>query len=154
MISQTAEYALRAMVYLAQYPDRPRTNQQIARVARVPVGYLAKVLQSLSKAGLIRSRRGLGGGFTLAKPAREVTIYEIVQAVDPIPRLTSCPLNLKAHRERLCPLHRRLDNAWELVEQSFRQTTLWELIAEAGEQGVLCEEQGSAEAGSRAPVGT
>ncbi|MEJ5252279.1 MAG: Rrf2 family transcriptional regulator [Chthonomonadetes bacterium] len=140
MISQTAEYALRAMVYLAQEPDRPHTNQQIARITRVPMGYLAKVLQSLSKAGLITSRRGLGGGFTLAKPAEEITVYEVVQAVDPIPRITSCPLKLKAHREKLCPLHQRLDNAWELVEQSFRSTTLSDIIAEAGEDGVLCEE--------------
>lgn len=140
MISQTAEYALRAMVYLAQEPDRSHTNQQIARITRVPMGYLAKVLQNLSKAGLITSRRGLGGGFTLARPAEEVTIYEVVQAVDPIPRITSCPLKLKAHQDKLCPLHQRLDNAWELVEQSFRSTTLADIIDEAGEAGVLCEE--------------
>ncbi|MER3473280.1 MAG: transcriptional regulator [Armatimonadota bacterium] len=140
MISQTAEYALRAMVYLAQEPDRSHTNQQIARITRVPIGYLAKVLQNLSKAGLITSRRGLGGGFTLARPAEEITIYEVVQAVDPIPRITSCPLKLKAHRDKLCPLHQRLDNAWELVEQSFRSTTLADIIDEAGEVGVLCEE--------------
>ncbi len=140
MISQTAEYALRAMVYLAQHPEQSHTNQQIARVTRVPIGYLAKVLQSLSRAGLITSRRGLGGGFALAKPAHEITIYEVIQAVDPIPRITSCPLKLKAHRDRLCPLHQRLDNAWELVEQSFRSTTLSDIVAEAGEEGVLCEE--------------
>jgi len=140
MISRTAEYALRAMVYLAQEPDRSHTNQQIARITRVPIGYLAKVLQNLSKAGLITSRRGLGGGFTLARPAEEITIYEVVQAVDPIPRITSCPLKLKAHRDKLCPLHQRLDNAWELVEQSFRSTTLADIIDEAGEVGVLCEE--------------
>jgi len=140
MISQTAQYALRAMVYLAQYPGSSHTNQQIARVTRVPLGYLAKVLQNLSRAGLITSRRGLGGGFALAKPAEEISIYEVVQAVDPIPRITSCPLKLRAHRDRLCPLHQRLDNAWELVEQSFRSTSLYDLIAEAGEDGVLCEE--------------
>lgn len=140
MISQTAEYALRAMVYLAQYPERSHTNRQIARVTRVPTGYLAKVLQNLSRAGLITSRRGLGGGFALAKPASEITVYEVIQAVDPIPRITACPLKLKAHKDKLCPLHQRLDNAWELVERSFRNTTLSEIIDEAGEEGVLCEE--------------
>ena len=140
MISQTAEYALRAMVYLAQHPEQSHTNRQIARVTRVPIGYLAKVLQSLSRAALITSRRGLGGGFALAKPANEITIYEVVQAVDPIPRITSCPLKLKAHQDKLCPLHQRLDSAWELVEQSFRSTTLSDIIAEAGDEGVLCEE--------------
>lgn len=140
MISRTAEYALRAMVYLAQYPGRSHTNQQIARGTRVPIGYLAKVLQNLSRAGLIISRRGLGGGFALAKPTHEISLYEVVQAVDPIPRIASCPLQLRAHRDKLCPLHRRLDSAWELVERSFRSTMLSDLIAEAGEGGVLCEE--------------
>lgn len=140
MISQTAEYALRAMVYLAQHSERSHTNRQIARVTRVPIGYLAKVLQNLSRAGLVLSRRGLGGGFILAKPAHEISLYEVVQAVDPISRITSCPLQLRSHREKLCPLHRRLDHAWELVERSFRSTTLGDLLAEAGEEGVLCEE--------------
>ncbi|MDW8103856.1 MAG: hypothetical protein RMK92_02490 [Armatimonadota bacterium] len=64
---------------------------------------------------------------------------DVVQAIDPLPRVTSCPLPLRTHRDKPCPLHQRLDNALEQVERSFRSTTHGDLLAEAGEGGVLCE---------------
>lgn len=132
MISLTAEYALRAMVHLAASPDNPsQTVGQIAAGTCVPVGYLAKVLQSLSRAGLISSQRGLGGGFRLAQSPEKTSIYEVVQAVDPLQRIRTCPLGLDAHTTNLCPLHKRLDSAMELIEQQFRATMIAELIEEA-----------------------
>jgi len=123
MISQTAEYALRAMVHMATV-DSKQTVEQIAVGTQVPAGYLSKVLQSLTRAELLRSQRGIGGGFTLAKPADTVSVYEVVQAVDPIQRIHECPLGLAAHRHRLCPLHKGLDDAMALVEAQFRGTTI------------------------------
>src|SRR5262245_46906388 len=117
MFSQTAEYALRAVVYLAAQGGEPRTAQQIAEVTRVPAGYLSKVMQALSRAGLVHSQRGLGGGFTLAVPPADLTVLDVVQAVDPIRRIKSCPLGIKGH-VNLCPLHRRLDQAIALVEKA------------------------------------
>lgn len=128
MFSQTTEYALRAMVHLAASVGRPQTVQQIALSTQVPQGYLSKVLQSLSRAGLIRSQRGLGGGFSLARPAAEIDIYAIVERVDPLQRIHSCPLGLAAHAHQLCPLHKKLDQAMALVENALRETRLAELI--------------------------
>ncbi|MGV3525043.1 MAG: RrF2 family transcriptional regulator [Candidatus Sericytochromatia bacterium] len=132
MISQTTEYALRAMVHLAngQAADGrvSQTAQQIAAGTKVPLGYLSKVLQSLSRGGLIRSQRGLGGGFSLSREASEISVYEIVQLVDPLKRIHSCPLGLDAHRHALCPLHAKLDGAMALVENSFRKTSIADLI--------------------------
>ncbi|HVX59547.1 MAG TPA: Rrf2 family transcriptional regulator [Pirellulales bacterium] len=133
MISQTAEYALRAIVYLADQQTAPQTTQQIAEVTHVPAGYLAKVMQSLSRSGLVHAQRGLHGGFTLARPATELTVLDVVQAVDPLRRITSCPLGLKGHMS-LCPLHRRLDNAVALVEDALRKSTIAELLAEPGKR--------------------
>ena len=129
MISQTAEYALRAIVYLADQSDAPRTTQQIAKVTRVPAGYLAKVMQGLSRAGLVRAQRGLHGGFTLAVPSKELTVLDVVQAVDPLRRIEHCPLGIVSHRS-LCPLHRRLDNAVAMVEKALGSSTIAELLAE------------------------
>jgi Rrf2 family protein len=129
MISQTAEYALRAVVYLAAQPAESRTVQQIAEATRVPAGYLSKVMQGLSRAGLAHSQRGLHGGFTLTTPPDRLTVFDVVQAVDPIRRITSCPLGLKGH-VNLCPLHRRLDNAMALVEKALQESTIAELLAE------------------------
>ncbi|HEY3323409.1 MAG TPA: Rrf2 family transcriptional regulator [Planctomycetota bacterium] len=132
VISQTAEYALRAILFMAEHPETSHTTQEVAEATQVPAGYLSKVLQSLHRGGLVSSQRGLGGGFSLTKPASEITVYEIVQAVDPIQRIRSCPLKLEAHAECLCHLHQRLDDAIAHVEKSFRETNVGELIASRG----------------------
>ncbi len=129
MFSQTVEYALRAIVYLADQAGSPCTTQQIAEVTRVPPGYLAKVMQSLSREGLVSSQRGLHGGFVLAKSAKTLTVLDVVQAIDPLRRIESCPLGLEGHLS-LCPLHRRLDSAVAMVEKALRESTIAELLAE------------------------
>lgn len=133
MFSQTVEYALRAMVYLAKRPGTACPNGEIAEVTKVPPAYLSKVLQSLRKAGIVTSQRGVGGGVTFHRDSKELTVLEIVQAVDPIKRIQSCPLGLRKHGTRLCPLHRRMDNALKMVEDAFGQSTLAEIIAEPSE---------------------
>jgi Rrf2 family protein len=138
MISQTAEYALRAIVFLADQ-EGAQTTQQISKVTRVPAGYLSKVMQSLAKAGLVNSQRGLHGGFTLARPADALTVWEVVDAVDPIERIRTCPLGLKSHGAKLCPMHRRLDDAAALVENAFRNSTVRELLDEPSPSKPLCD---------------
>ena len=138
MISQTAEYALRAVAALAGSPDEPMVTQRLAEATKVPAGYLSKVLQSLGRAGLVNSTRGVGGGFVLARPASEITIYDIVQAVDPLQRIRTCPLGLASHGVRLCPLHKRLDDAMKQVEDAFRASNLAEVLAEPTESKPLC----------------
>lgn len=129
MFSQTAEYALRAAVYLATQHGAPRTTQEIAQATRVKIAYLSKVMQSLGRQGLVLSQRGLHGGFTLARPADELTVLDIIMAVDPIRRITRCPLGIQGHIN-LCPLHCRLDHAMKLVEDALRKSTLAELLVE------------------------
>ena len=127
MLSQTVEYALRSVVFLAEHEDKPYTIQQIAGPTKVPAGYLAKVLQSLVRHGILASQRGLGGGFTLAQPAEEISIYTVIQAVDPICRITKCPLDNPDHALHLCPLHRSLDEAALLIEDKFQSITIAKL---------------------------
>jgi Rrf2 family nitric oxide-sensitive transcriptional repressor len=138
MFSQTVEYALRAVVYLAREPSS-RTTEEIARATRVPQAYLAKVLHSLNVAKLVRSQRGIGGGMSLLRDPKELTILEVVNAVDPIRRIQECPLGLAAHGTHLCPLHRRLDNALAMVEDAFRRTTLAEILSEPSPSIPLCD---------------
>lgn len=133
MLSQTAEYALRAMVFLAGHPDRYLTTPEVAAATQVPAGYLAKVLQSLGRAGLVSAQRGLRGGYRLARPPEKITILAVVNAVDPIVRIHECPLSLESHSQRLCPLHRRLDDAYAQVEAAFGASNLAELVVEPGE---------------------
>jgi len=146
MISQTAEYALRAIVYLADQASQPRTVLQIAEATQVPAGYLAKVMQGLSRAKLVKSQRGLNGGFTLELDPRELSVLEVVNAVDPIRRYPVCPLGIAHHGRQLCPLHQRLDDAAQTVEDAFRNTMVAELLAVPRARKPLCRFPVSADA--------
>lgn len=139
MFSQKVEYALRAVAHLAQECPAARTVEQIARATRVPQAYLAKVVQELVRGGILRSQRGIGGGISMAKSPDNLTILEVVNAVDPIHRIKTCPLEIGGHGTNLCPLHRRLDNAMAMVETAFANTTLGEVLAEPGASSPLCE---------------
>ncbi len=140
MFSEKVEYALRAVTYLASQAPEARTVDEIARATRVKgPAYLAKVVQELVRAGLLRSQRGVKGGITLARTPAEITILEVVNAVDPIKRIGRCPLDLAAHGVVLCPLHARLDAALASVEDAFRKTTLAEILAEPTRSIPLCD---------------
>ncbi|MBP7745825.1 MAG: Rrf2 family transcriptional regulator [Phycisphaerae bacterium] len=130
MISITAEYALRAVVFLGRETSRAWTTQQVAEATHVPVSYLSKVLQALVRAEIIQSVRGIYGGYQLAGPAAHLTALAIINSVDPIRRIRRCPLGLEQHSVRLCPLHRRVDDAIALAEKAFAETTIGELLAE------------------------
>jgi Rrf2 family protein len=139
MFSQTVEYALRAVVCLADQAPDGCTTDQIAEATKVPKAYLSKVLQGLSRAGIVHTQRGLGGGITLTKTPAELTMLEVVNAVEPIQRIKECPLGLASHGTNLCPLHRRLDAAYAQVEQAFGRTTLEEILSEPTRSPPLCE---------------
>ncbi len=125
MLSQTAEYALRAMVSLAR--GGPHTAQEVAADAHVPLDYLSKILGALGRAGLVSAQRGRGGGFQAARPANEISVLEVISAVDPVRRIHTCPLGLAAHGTNLCPLHRKIDDAARSMEDVFRLTTIGSL---------------------------
>ncbi len=139
MFSQTVEYALRAVVYLADQAPEARTTDQISEATQVPKPYLSKVLQNLGRSDIVRSQRGIGGGITLVKTPEELTILDVVDAVEPIERIVTCPLGLKTHGKHLCPLHRRMDDALAMVQDAFKKTTLAEVLAEPTRSTPLCE---------------
>lgn len=141
MISQTVEYSLRAVATLAQNGSEPCTAKKISEITKVPGPYLSKLMQGLVRAGLVQSQRGLHGGFVLARSPETLTIWDVVDAVEPFQRIHTCPLNIRSHSATLCPLHRKLDDAMAMVETSFRETTLAELLADPESVTPLCEHQ-------------
>ncbi|MBL8762753.1 MAG: Rrf2 family transcriptional regulator [Phycisphaerae bacterium] len=138
MLSQTIEYALRAMTFLASTDAGASLNSEaIAERTQVPKGYLSKILRDLVVAELIVSRRGPNGGFALGRSPGRISMLDVVNAVDPIPRIKKCPLGNPAHIQ-LCPLHRRLDDAIATIERDFEQTTLAEVIESSAKVGGQC----------------
>lgn len=136
--SQTTEYALRAMVVLAARSGEALTTAEIADATHMPAGYLSKVLQTLGRASLVRSQRGLGGGFTLSRAPEAITVLHVVNAVDPLRRIRECPLGVPGHGSHLCKLHRRMDDALASLEQVFAETRLSDLLRET-EGSPLCD---------------
>ncbi len=141
MFSQTAEYAVRAVVWLASLSGQERLGvRQVAEGTQVPPSYLSKVLQSLSRAGIVESRRGVGGGHSLSRDPGELTLLEVVNAVDPIRRIQGCPLGLASHQGRLCGMHAKLDQAMKMVEDTLRQATIADLLNTAERPRPMLEE--------------
>ncbi len=139
MISRTAEYAVRAALWLANRPGRPAPVQQIAEETAVPANYLAKVLQSLGRAGLVRAQPGPGGGFELNADPATISLLAVLAAVDPFQRIRTCPLKRPEHRDGLCPLHARLDSALEHIERALGACSLAQLLEESGDSGLFCK---------------
>ena len=129
LLSQTTEYALQAIVLLAAFPGEPRTSKQITAATSAPEGYISKVMQTLVRAGLVHSKRGLGGGFTLARHANDITLLDVVDAVDPLVPIERCPMGqTRENCRQLCALHRRINHSTEMVRRVFRDTTISELL--------------------------
>lgn len=131
MFSSALDYALRAVICLASRRGSAVSAQEIARTTRTPPGYLAKVLKDLARAGIVTSRRGPNGGFTLVRDPMALTVLEVVNAVDRIKRIRECPMGDKNHAQGLCRLHKRLDDALGYIEQVFAESTIGELAAPA-----------------------
>ena len=128
VISQTAEYALRAVIHLAEFYGQARTTHQIAVETQVPADYLSKVLKLLVNAELVSSQRGLYGGFRLRSKPTDLTVMEVVEVVATLPRYRECPFKREHTPGPLCPLHRLLDESMAHIETSFRRVTIAELI--------------------------
>lgn len=129
MITQAGEYALRAMVYLAQTdPQTHSSAGAIAVATRVPQAYLQKILRVLTREHLLVAQRGVGGGFALAKLASAIRILDVLKACDSAPvRIEICPLGIEGHTQ-LCALHKLLDQQLARVEQVFASTTIADLV--------------------------
>lgn len=99
-ITRQADYAVRAMLYLAQQrPDTLATTAQIAREQHIPQTFLAKIMSQLSAAGLVHSTRGAHGGVRLARVAGDISLLEVVEAIDGPMLLNECVADPKN-----CPL--------------------------------------------------
>ncbi|MGD7652527.1 MAG: RrF2 family transcriptional regulator [Verrucomicrobiales bacterium] len=128
LLSDASEYALRGVVWLAQRNGRTFKLREIADGTKAAPGYLIKVLQSLTKAGILSTQRGSTGGFSLIRDPATLTALEVINAVDPIERIHTCPLGLKSHGTCLCPMHKQIDEAMATIEGAFENSTIADLL--------------------------
>ena len=108
ILSKSCEYGIRAMLYIAQKTqDGERVGiKEIAKGIDSPEAFMAKILQDLSRKGLVMSIKGPNGGFYIDSKTRKVTLADVVTAIDGNDLFTGCGLGLKACDERKpCPIH-------------------------------------------------
>lgn len=98
-ITRQADYALRAMLFLSKMEANQRAaTSQIAEEQQIPPSFLAKIISQLSIAGLIHTSRGARGGVTLARPPEEISVLEVIEAIDGPIALNEC-----THGPGACP---------------------------------------------------
>jgi Rrf2 family protein len=95
-LTKKADYGLMALKYLAEHPEMPALSaKDVADAYGIPAQLLAKILQSLTKSGLLRSHAGMNGGYALARDARVISAYEVILAIDGPFFITSCTKGAK-----------------------------------------------------------
>ena len=131
ILSQRCEYAVRTALYLAATDRRDYVAvREISDALGIPQAFLAKTVQALTAAGLFASMRGPTGGLTLARPATQITLKEIVLAVDGGDLFTECVLGLPGCGDRQpCPLHDQWAPARARVHAMFASASLADTAA-------------------------
>lgn len=126
LYSKTCEYAIRASVYMARKPEGAQfTGQEIADAENIPKGYLLKILRTLKRQKILTSIRGPHGGFSLARPKKEILLKEVVFAIDEPDSFTGCTLGLEeCDPNNPCPLHKHLVPIKEGFLKFLETTTL------------------------------
>jgi Rrf2 family protein len=129
VLSNTAQYALRAVIYLAQRENAgPIRVDEIAERLDVPRNYLSKIMHALVKEGVLTSLRGPHGGFRLALPASTVSLFQVVGPFDDIEARRVCLLGRKECSDiNPCAVHEQWKATATQVAKFFRETTLAEV---------------------------
>ncbi len=130
MLSQTAEYALRAAMWLAEHPDRlPARVGDLATALDVPQNYLSKTLHQLARAGVLQSTRGKHGGFRLARRPGAIPLIDIVRPFERLDDTRTCLLGRAVCSDASpCQAHDRWKQVKEITSAFFRNTTLADLV--------------------------
>lgn len=128
------------MVMLTEVKEQPLTVQAMAERGQIPAPYLSKLLQGLTKAGLITSQRGIGGGYFLARSSADISLADIVKVIEPLHRPPR-PLARTSVAKNPRLIDQKLDQAISQVEMAFEKTTLEDLWKENDGSIPLCSPQ-------------
>lgn len=134
--TDTGRYAIRAITEIAHRssdePDRPIAAGEIAEAEEIPPYYLAKVFQELARAGLLESVRGRTGGFMLARPPDEITVMQVLDAVENTDRWTEeCVLGLDRCSDDVpCPMHDTWQTYRDDMIERLRTLTVAQMVEE------------------------
>ena len=131
-INQATDYGFRAVLYLAgKSRGEVVEAQAIARSEVIPMRYLLKIMPSLIKAGIVRSQRGVGGGYILEKEPRNITLLDIIEAIEGPIRLNRCLIDeayCSKHGPPECKVHQALADIQRGLEVDFSSYSIEDLL--------------------------
>ncbi len=129
-LSRACSYGLFGMIYLARQPRGKIVSiSEICQAQNLPEKFLAKIFQTLARAGLVRSHRGAGGGFSLARPANKIAVKELFESIQGPIYFVKCLSNAKdCERKEKCKLLKVWKRAQDYTMDMLTQTTLADLI--------------------------
>lgn len=133
-LTLTADYAARVMIHLASLPFGERVSRDIlAAAGEIPAHFLGKILQALARSGLIVSRRGAAGGFALARPADQMTLLDVLEAIEGPLALNRCLQKATpCSRAGWCGAHLVWARAQAALAEVLRSATLMDLARQSG----------------------
>lgn len=138
MLTQTAKYALQALIYLTQQPDDDYHQAcKVAKVIHVPSNYLGKTLQKLARAKIVDSQKGLHGGFRSARLPEQVRIYDVLKAIDAIPSEMDSEAEGAQGCNELSCLNKRFASINQLYTRFLKETTLADVMQSAEYEDTL-----------------
>lgn len=136
-ISRRTDYGVRLILDLAGLPDGKRAStQEVAERQNIPAPFLAKIISQLSLSGLVSTHRGAGGGVMLARPASEISLLQVIEALDGPVRLNRCAKEPgMCPHDQICPVHPVWARAQENLETTLNDTTFDALAGETARGG-------------------
>jgi Rrf2 family transcriptional regulator, iron-sulfur cluster assembly transcription factor len=127
--TKAEEYGIFGVLYLAdQPPDRITPLSEISETQGVPEKFLAKIFQALSRSGLVHSHRGVKGGFSLGRPADQISIREIVEEIQGPYFISKCLHTKDICNRKDCPINLLLHKAQEALIDVFDKHTVADLL--------------------------
>lgn len=128
-ISRAGEYGVLGLLHMARQPaGQPVMIDAVSRDEAIPRSFLAKIFQDLAKAGVLRSQRGAGGGFSLARPPAEISVLEVIEAIDGKIALQRCLTDVPdCERMEGCALCGLFEQAQDRLKEVFGSTSLADL---------------------------
>ncbi|MDD4908182.1 MAG: Rrf2 family transcriptional regulator [Candidatus Omnitrophica bacterium] len=131
LITRDTDYAIRALCFIAGSKDKTLSAGRMVRELKVPRPFLRKILQKLNKTGLLRSRKGSGGGFSLSAQADKILLTDLIRAFQGDLKLNDCYLKKKPCPDRqTCPFKKKIDAIEKYVVARLSSITIGGLIRE------------------------
>lgn len=127
-ISKKSQYGLRAMAYLANNERKFWSIREISEKEGISFNYLEKILSIIEKGGLLKSKKGIQGGYTLAKNPQEITVGEILKTLEGKMSLTECLGVESCAKEKICKTKKVWKKIQESIEETINSITLKDLI--------------------------